>query len=81
MFCGIIKSPPVFLVVQSFDEHSRVCFKIQGVSAILAGDKGCHRLSAYWDSYRAVFDKKSHKRVGKQSGKAACVERCNNTLG
>lgn len=42
--------------------------------------KKCCSYSDFWEAYRKVFPKATHRCVGKESGETAHVERWNNTL-
>ena len=39
-----------------------------------------HTYSDFWDAYKNVFPKETHRSVGKDSGQTNHVERWNNTL-
>lgn len=40
----------------------------------------CHSYSDFWEAYRAVFPKQTHRSVGKAAGQTNHLERWNNTL-
>ncbi|MCK5727101.1 MAG: hypothetical protein KAH22_09785 [Thiotrichaceae bacterium] len=42
--------------------------------------KHCHTYSDFWSAYEKVFDAKTHRSVGKETGETAHIERWNNTL-
>jgi len=47
---------------------------------IPASYKHCRTYSDFWEAYEKVFDAKTHRSVGKETGETAHIERWNNTL-
>ena len=42
--------------------------------------KNLHSYSDFWDAYKKIFSKETHRSVGKESGQTNHIERWNNTI-
>jgi insertion element IS1 protein InsB len=59
------------------DRSEKTCRKLWAL--IPEGYKSCYTFSDFWDAYKKVFPKETHRSVGKESGETNHVERWNNT--
>ena len=60
------------------DRSKKTCLRLW--NKIPQQYKECYTFSDFWDAYRLVFPKKTHRCVGKESGETAHMERWYNTL-
>jgi len=60
------------------DHSLKTCQKLW--EQLPEGYRQCHSFSDFWKAYAAVFPQETHRRVGKETGETAHMERWNNTL-
>jgi IS1 family transposase len=60
------------------DRREQTCRKLW--EGIPEAYRRCHSYSDFWEAYRAVFPKQTHRSVGKAEGQTNHLERWNNTL-
>ena len=60
------------------DRSEQTCLKLW--QRIPEEYRRCHSYSDFWEAYKKVFPKETHRCVGKETGQTNHMERWNNTL-